>query len=164
MCAYTQLPRDMVLRLSSHVAATHRRVLTSFLHALMIGMNAVFAHYFLDLRMRKCPCAMHDWRNDTLVVLFGALFCGHMLQLLGLLDTHGTAQQVMFVINVAATLIAVSYLQKLYEVDCQTCSESPVRTLLNMFVNFHAFLYALMAVVLVFESMVILELALARRR
>lgn len=143
------------------LVAHHLRLLPSFVTAVMILLNAMFVHYLVDLRRRHCPCATSDWRNPTLIGLMLALLVANMAQLAGIVHHGPWLHNALALVNFATIVVGVTYLQKLYEVDCQTCSDSPMRFLFRVFIDWNFFRYGMVILLVVFELLLILEFAVA---
>lgn len=138
----------------------HKRVLTSFVTALSILLNAIFVHYFMELRTKECPCAK-DWRNPTLIFMFTITLSINILQLFDWFN-NSVINISLMILNVLSTVIGITYLQKLYDVDCQSCSNSPVRFIVGMLLNYRSFVYSMIALFVIYEA-IVLSIILARK-
>lgn len=136
------------------ILQVHRKVFFGFVTVVSMLTNAAFVRYFVELKHRGCPCAS-DWRNSTLVGLFTALLGISCLQVAGVIPhSNDWINYAVTALHVVTTAIGLSYMQKLQDIDCQTCTKSPLRFVLNMLLNFNAMSYILVAAAVLFQIIV----------
>lgn len=148
------------MKLNKYYSDVHKEVLLSFVNAFSICTNAAFVHYFWQIRKEECPCAK-DWRNSTLTVLF--VISMMLTAARVFLPGNRTLDYVSIITQMVTTTIGMSYVYKLYEVDCQSCSKSPVKYLITMIMNVRAFVYLLISAVVVYELVVIMVILATKK-
>jgi hypothetical protein len=131
----------------------HKSMIVSFVYALSIASHVMFINYFVELRRKNCPCA-DDWRNSALIALFSIILFFNLLHLF-VGHTSAIATYILSSVVIASTILGVTYLQRLQDIDCQVCSKSPVRTLFNMVVNYRALAYIILIIFIIYEAIVL---------
>lgn len=141
--------------MTSTLVQLHVKTFFNLVTMACVVTNIVLMRYLVQLRDKQCPCA-DDWRNGALIALFGANTLVSLLHLSGLATRLPPyAHTLSTVLQICTTVVGVSYMYKLLDVDCQTCTKSPVRYLMNALMNYRLVAYTLLVSAILFESAVL---------